>query len=62
MDGQAQTTLKDLARGAESVAQAEFEMNVAEVKYKASSENIMAQKKLLESVEADIKRELGRSD
>lgn len=57
MDGQAQTTLKDLAKGAEKVAQAEFEMTVAEVKYRASNENIMAQKKFLESIEADIKRE-----
>lgn len=61
-EGQAQTTLKDLAKGSDDVAQAEFEMNVAEVKYRASNENIMAQKKFLESIEADIKRELGRSE
>ena len=36
---------------------AEYEMMVAEALYKASNENIMAQKKLLESIEADINRE-----
>ena len=51
------TTLKDVAKGDEKVAQAEYEMIVAEVSYRASNENIMAQKKLLESIEADIKRE-----
>ena len=51
------TILKDLAKGDTKVAQAEFDMNVAEVSYKASNENIMAQKKLFESIEADIKRE-----
>lgn len=49
--------LKELAKGSEEVANAEFEMNVAEVKYKASNENIMIQKKLLDSIEADINRE-----
>ena len=39
------------------MAQAEFNMIVAEVKYRASNENIMAQKKLFDSIEADIKRE-----
>ena len=56
-EGQAQTTLKDLAKGADEVANAEFEMNVAEVKYRASNENIMIQKKLLDCIEADINRE-----
>ena len=45
------TILKDLAKGDTKVAQAEFDMNVAEVSYKASNENIMAQKKLFESIE-----------
>ena len=56
-DGARTTTLKDIAKGDEQVANAEFEMIVAEVSYKASNENIMAQKKLYESIEADIKRE-----
>lgn len=54
------TTLKDVAKGDKKVADAEFEMIVAEVSYKASNENIMAQKKLYESIEADIKREYYR--
>lgn len=49
--------LEKLAKGSEQVSRAEFEMNVAEVKYTASKENIMAQKKLLDSIEDDIKRE-----
>ena len=49
--------LEKLAKGTEQVSRCEFEMNVADVKYMASRENIMAQKKLLESIEADIKRE-----
>lgn len=49
--------LEKLAKGSETVSRAEFEMNVAEVKYTASKENIMAQKKLLDSIEDDIKRE-----
>ena len=49
--------IEKVARGAEDVAQAEFEMIAAEVKYRASNENIMAQKKLFDSIEADIKRE-----
>ena len=49
--------LRELAKGSEEVADAEFEMNVAEVKYRASNENIMIQKKLLDSIEADINRE-----
>lgn len=58
-DGAKATTLKDVAKGDEQVANAEYEMIVAEVSYRASNENIMAQKKLLESIEADIKREWG---
>ena len=56
-DGAKATTLKDIAKGDEAVANAEYEMMVADTLYKASNENIMAQKKLLESIEADIKRE-----
>lgn len=51
--------IEKIAKGAEEVSRAEFDMNVAEVKYRASNENIMAQKKLFESIESDIKRELG---
>ncbi len=40
-----------------NVAHAEFEMMVAEVKYAAAKENVMATKKLLDSIEEDIKRE-----
>lgn len=58
-EGAKATTLKDVAKGDEQVANAEYEMIVAEVSYRASNENIMAQKKLLESIEADIKREWG---
>lgn len=56
-EGMQISILKELAKGSEEVANAEFEMNVAEVKYKASNENIMIQKKLLDSIEADINRE-----
>ena len=56
-DGMPVSIIDKIAKGAEGVAEAEFEMNVAEVKYKASNENIMAQKKLYDSIEADIKRE-----
>ena len=58
-DGVKATILKDIAKGEEAVADAEYEMMVAEALYKASNDNIMAQKKLLESIEADIKREWG---
>ena len=54
--------LEKLAKGSEQVSRAEFEMNVAEVKYAASKENIMAQKKLLDSIEDDIKREYARKE
>lgn len=61
-EGQAQTTLEKIAKGTDEVAQAEFEMNVAEVKYRASNENIMIQKKLLDSIEADINREYHKGE
>lgn len=54
--------LEKLAKGSETVSRAEFEMNVAEVKYMASKENIMAQKKLLDSIEDDIRREYYRGE
>lgn len=57
-DGFQISIIEKVARGAEDVAQAEFEMVAAEVKYRASNENIMAQKKLLDIVEEDIRREL----
>lgn len=50
--------IEKIARGAEDVAEAEFNMMVAEVSYRASNENIMAQKKLFDSIEEDIRREL----
>lgn len=56
-EGQAVSIIDKIAKGDEAVANAEFEMMAAEVSYKASNENIMAQKKLFESIEADIKRE-----
>lgn len=56
-DGFPVSIVDKVARGDDDVAHAEFEMNVAEVKYRASNENIMAQKKLYDSIEADIKRE-----
>ena len=56
-DGMAVSVIDKIAKGDDEVAQAEFEMMAAEVSYKASNENIMAQKKLFESIEADIKRE-----
>ena len=61
-DGAKATTLKDIAKGDEAVADAEYEMMVAEALYKASNENIMAQKKLLESIEADINREFYKGE
>ena len=61
-DGMAISIIDKIAKGDEEVAEAEFNMNVADVKYKASLENIMAQKKLFESIEADIKREYYRGD
>ena len=50
--------IETIAKGDEEVAKAEFDMTVAEVSYKASNENIMAQKKLFDSIEEDIRREL----
>lgn len=61
-DGTAVTIIDKVAKGTEEVATAEYEMNVAEVKYRASNENIMAQKKLFDSIEADIKREYFRGE
>ena len=61
-EGMAISIVDKIAKGAEPVANAEFEMIVAEVKYKASNENIMAQKKLYESIEADIKREYYKAE
>lgn len=51
------TLIKEIAKGDADVAHAEFEMMVAEVKYAAAKENVMATKKLLDSIEEDIKRE-----
>lgn len=56
-DGMAVSIIKEVAKGTDTVADAEMLMIAAEVSYKASNENIMAQKKLFESIEADIKRE-----
>lgn len=56
-EGTPTTYLDKVARGTEEVAEAEFNMIAAEVKYRASNENIMAQKKLFDSIEADISRE-----
>ena len=61
-DGMPVSIVEKIAKGENRVAQAEFEMMVSEVKYKASNENIMAQKKLYESIEADIKREYYKGD
>lgn len=51
-----------VAKGDEEIAQKEFDMNLAEVSYRASMENIMVQKKLLDSIEEDIRREYTRRD
>ncbi len=56
-EGTAISIIDKLAKGDTAVAKAEFDMSAAEVKYRASLENIMAQKKLFESIESDIKRE-----
>lgn len=56
-DGMAVTLIEKVAKGDPEVAQAEFEKNVADVSYRASLENIMAQKKFFDSIEADINRE-----
>lgn len=55
------TILDKVAKGQEDVADLELEMMTAEVLYKSSQENIMIQKKLLDSIEEDIKREWSRS-
>lgn len=51
------TILEKIAKGQENVAQLEFDMMTKEVLYRSSQENIMIQKKLLDSIEDDIKRE-----
>lgn len=61
-DGCQISIIDKVAKGDEEIAQKEFEMNLAEVSYKASQENIMVQKKLLDSIEEDIKREYTRRD
>ena len=61
-EGMQISILEKVARGDTDVAQAELDMNIAEVLYRASLENIMAQKKLLDSIESDIKREYYRGD
>lgn len=55
------SVIKEVAKGQEDVAQAECDAQIAEVLYISSRENIMIQKKLLDSIEEDIKREWGRS-
>ena len=60
-DGIQISILDKVAKGQNDVAQAELEMLTAEVLYKSSQENIMIQKKLLDSIEEEIKREWGRS-
>jgi len=50
-----------IAKGQEQIAELEFEMLKAEVLYKSSQENIMIQKKLFDSIEADIAREYNRT-
>lgn len=60
-DGLQISILDKVAKGRDAVAQAEFEMITAEVLYRASQENIMIQKKLLDSIEDEIKREWGKS-
>ena len=57
-DGTQISIIEKIARGSDKVAQAEYNMMVAEVSYRASNENIMAQKKLFDSIEEDIRREL----
>lgn len=60
-DGMQISIIDKVAKGDVQVAQAEFDMMTAEVLYKSSQENIMIQKKLLDSIEEEIKREWGRS-
>lgn len=54
--------IEKLAKGDEEVADLELQMNLAETLYKASQENIMIMKKMLDSVEADIAREWNRRE
>lgn len=51
-----------VAKGQPDVAQLEFEMMTAEVLHKSAQENIMIQKKLFDSIEAEINREWTRKD
>lgn len=60
-EGMQISIIDKVAKGQEDVAQAELDMMTAEVLYRSSMENIMIQKKLLDSVEDEIKREWGRS-
>lgn len=60
-EGMQVSIIDKVAKGEVEVAQAEFDMNVAEVLYRSSQENIMIQKKLLDSIEEDIRREYGRN-
>ena len=61
-EGIPMTIIETMVKGEQKVAKAEYEMNVAEVSYRASNENIMVQKKLLDSIQADINREYYRGD
>ena len=60
-EGEKTTIIEKIAKGDEDIAQLEMEQNIAEVLYKSSIENIMIQKKLLDSVEDEIKREWNRN-
>lgn len=60
-EGMQISILDKVAKGQEKVADAELQMMTAEVSYSSSKENIMIQKKLLDSIEEEIKREWGRN-
>lgn len=60
-EGEKTTIIEKIAKGDEEIAALEMEQNIAEVLYKSSIENIMVQKKLLDSVEDEIKREWSNS-
>ena len=60
-EGEKTTIIEKIAKGDEDIAKLEMEQNIAEVLYKSSIENIMIQKKLLDSVEDEIKREWNRN-
>lgn len=57
-DGVQISILEKTAKGDKDVAAIEFEMNSAEVLYKAAQENVNVQKRYFDSIEADIKREI----